>query len=62
MDPQIRYFVLLGGLLFCLVFGAMTAAVAAESGLDVLVITSFVVIGLVLVGVLGAIRNPPPDE
>jgi hypothetical protein len=59
MDPLLRNFILLAGLVFCLIFGAMTAAVAAQGGIDVLVVVSFLIILMVMLGILGALRNPP---
>jgi hypothetical protein len=59
MDPLIRTVILFGGLTFCLFFGGLTAAVAAENGIDALIVVSFAIILMVLLGILGAIRNPP---
>ena len=50
---------LLVALIFCLVFGGMTAAVAAESGLDIFTLTSFLIVVMIMLAVLGALRNPP---
>ena len=52
---------LLVALLFCLGFGGMTAAVAAESGVDIFTLTSFLIIVMLMLAVLGALRNPPGD-
>jgi hypothetical protein len=46
-------------LTFCLLFGGMTAAVAAESGFDVFTLASFLIVLMILLAVLGALRNPP---
>jgi hypothetical protein len=46
-------------LVFCLMFGGMTAAVAAESGVDVFTLASFLIVLILLLAVLGALRNPP---
>jgi hypothetical protein len=54
-----RDVVLIVALLFCLAFAGMTAAVAGQSGLDLLTVISFVIVGLIMLGVLGALRNPP---
>jgi hypothetical protein len=51
--------ILFGGLAFCVFFGGLTAAVAAENGVDVLIVVSFLIILMVMLGILGAIRNPP---
>lgn len=47
-------------LLFCLGFGAATASVAAQSGFDVFTVISFLIVIMLMLAVLGAIRNPPP--
>jgi hypothetical protein len=44
---------------FCLLFGGMTAAVAAESGFDVFTLASFLIVLMLMLAVLGALRNPP---
>jgi hypothetical protein len=46
-------------LVFCLLFGGMTAAVAAESGFDVFTLASFLIVLMLMLAVLGALRNPP---
>ncbi len=51
---------LLVALVFCLLFGGMTAAVAAQSSFDIFSLVSFGIIALILLAVLGAMRNPPP--
>jgi hypothetical protein len=59
VDPLLRNVILFGGLAFCLFFGGLTAAVAAENGVDVLIVVSFAIILMVMLGILGALRNPP---
>jgi hypothetical protein len=59
--PNMRSAILLVALAFCLLFGALTAAVAAESGLDILTLISFLVILMIMLAVLGALRNPPGE-
>jgi hypothetical protein len=61
MEPEVRTAVLTAGVLFCLLFLTLTLGVVADSGLDVLSVASFVVIGLLAIGLIGAIRNPPDD-
>ena len=51
--------VLTVGVLFCVLFLTLTIGVVADSGLDILTVTSFVIIGLLAIGLIGAIRNPP---
>jgi hypothetical protein len=46
-------------LIFCLLFGAATAAVAAQSGFDVFTLISFLIVLMLMLAILGAIRNPP---
>jgi hypothetical protein len=61
MEPEVRTAVLTAGVVFCLLFLTLTLGVVADSGLDVLTVASFVVIGLLAIGLIGAIRNPPDD-
>lgn len=46
-------------LAFCLLFGAATASVAAQSGFDIFTLISFLIVLMLMLAVLGAIRNPP---
>ncbi len=46
---------------FCALFALMTISVALEYGFDVLTIISLLVIALIGSGLIGAIRNPPPE-
>jgi hypothetical protein len=46
-------------LVFCLLFGAATASVAAQYGVDIFTVVSFLIILMLMLAVLGAIRNPP---
>ena len=39
----------------------MTAAVAAQSGFDIFTLISFLIIVMIMLAVLGALRNPPRD-
>jgi hypothetical protein len=57
----VRSAFLLVALLFCLMFAGMTAAVAAQSGFDVFTLASFLIILMIMLAVLGALRNPPGD-
>jgi hypothetical protein len=59
MDPDLRLALLAVAVLFCLAFGAMTLAVIADSGLDILTVISLLIVAMVLFGLYGAIRNPP---
>ncbi len=53
---------LIAALIFCLVFGGMTAAVAAQSGFDIFTLVAFGIVAMILIGVFGALRNPPDDR
>jgi len=54
--------VALGGtLLLVVLLGGLTVDVMLKSGFDVLVLISFVIVGMVGYGVLGALLNPPQD-
>jgi hypothetical protein len=57
----VRNTFLLVALLFCLGFGGMTATVAAQSGIDIFTVTSFLIVVMIMLAVLGALRNPPGD-
>ena len=59
MDPDLRALLLAVGTFFVIVFGVMTLVVIGESGLDILTLTSLVIIGLVGIGLYGALKNPP---
>ena len=48
-------------LIFCLGFGGMTVAVAADSGVDIFILVSFLFVLMLTLAVLGALRNPPDD-
>ncbi|MEA2375572.1 MAG: hypothetical protein QOD53_2035 [Thermoleophilaceae bacterium] len=52
---------LVGALAILVLLAFLTLKVALREGLDILVVTSFVIIALVGVGVVGAL-NAPPDE
>ncbi len=59
MDPNVRTGLLALGLVFCVVFFFLTIAVIAESSLDILTLTSLLIVALVGIGLYGAIRTPP---
>jgi hypothetical protein len=72
MDPDLRNALLTVGLLFCGFFAAVTISAIAETGLKLetygdlgaigLYAISLLIIGLIAAGLIGAIRNPPPDD
>lgn len=59
MDPDLRLALLALGAVFCFAFGAMTLVAIAERGIDVLTVTSAVIVAMILFGLYGAYRNPP---
>jgi hypothetical protein len=59
MNPDLRLALLAVATVFCLAFGAMTLSVIADSGLDILTLISLGIVAMVLLGLYGAIRNPP---
>jgi hypothetical protein len=59
MDPEIRTAILAVGVVFCVFFLTLTLAVVAESGLDIISVTSFLIVALIALGLVGAMRNPP---
>jgi hypothetical protein len=59
MSPDLRAALLALGLLFCLVFGMLTLGSIEQRGFDFLTAISFVIIAMVILGLIGAMRNPP---
>jgi hypothetical protein len=55
----VRSLLLWVALVFCMLFGAATASVASRSGLDIFTVISFLIILMIMLAVLGALRNPP---
>jgi len=55
----VRSTILWLALVFCLLFAGATATVAGQSGFDIFTLISFLIILMIMLGVLGAIRNPP---
>jgi hypothetical protein len=62
MDPNVRYAIMVAGLLFVILFGGMTVVVAAQDGLTVLVVFAILIVVLLGVAIWGAINNPPDDR
>ena len=62
MDPGTRTAILIAGITFCGLFGALTVAVALNDGVTIFVVFSLVIVGMIASGLIGAIRNPPPDD
>jgi hypothetical protein len=59
MDPTVRQGLLIGGLTFCIIFAGMTAAVAIEYGFDVFTIAAILVLLMLILPLIGALREPP---
>jgi hypothetical protein len=59
VDPDLRNALLIGGLIFLGLFAAMTIAVAAQYGVDILTVAALLVIGMLALPLIGALRNPP---
>jgi len=64
MDPDVRTALLVMGLLFVCAFGGMSLYVIGDSGFNtvgdlMLAVASLGVVAFVLLGLIGAIRNPP---
>jgi len=59
MDPDLRNALLIGGLIFLGLFAAMTVSVVVEQGLDIFTVTAFVIIGMLVLPLISALRNPP---
>ena len=66
MDSQLRGALLAVGVIFILVFAGMTLAALGTAQLNFASILafglSFLIIGLALFGLIGAIRNPPDED
>ena len=71
MDPDLRNALLMIGLIFCGFFAAITLYVIADTGLHLrtygdigaigLYGVSLLIIGMIVAGLIGALRNPPDD-
>ncbi len=59
MNPDLRTALLVGGLLFVVLFAAMTLSVMIDDGIDILTLVAAAIIGMLVLGLIGAIRNPP---
>jgi hypothetical protein len=59
VDPDLRNALLIGGLIFIGLFAAMTIAVAAQYGVDVLTVAALVIVVMLALPLIGALRNPP---
>lgn len=66
MDNQVRGIILGLGVAFVVIFGGMTVVALATAALNFASIfafgLAFLVIGIVLFGLIGAIRNPPDED
>ena len=62
MEPGTRTAILTFGIVFCGLFVALTLSAAADTGFSILTVISLLIVGMILAGLIGAIRNPPPDE
>ena len=65
MNPDTRSAILAAGLAFCILFGAATLVAVIESGPSgrgiVLGTLSLAIVGMIGLGLLGAMRNPPDE-
>ncbi len=61
MDRDIRTALLVGALIFCGTFAAMTAAVAIEYGFDVFTVAAIAILALLVPPLIGALRRGPED-
>jgi len=62
VDPGTRTAILVAGVTFCGLFAALTIAVALSDGVTIFVVISLLIVAMIASGLIGAIRNPPPDE
>ena len=56
-----RTLALVGSLAIICLLAFLTISVAIESGIDVLVVLSVIILALLGFGILGALTSPPPD-
>jgi hypothetical protein len=61
LEPQVRTALLAVGVAFCGFFALLTVATIIEDGFDWLAALSLAIVGLLGIGLLGAILNPPED-
>lgn len=62
MSPDVRTAILAAGIAFCILFGAaaIVAMFEAVTGFGVVLgVISLLIIGMILLGLIGAMRNPP---
>jgi hypothetical protein len=59
VDPDLRNALLIGGLIFVALFAGMTIAVAVQYGFDVLTVAAGVIVVLLVLPLIGALRDPP---
>ena len=57
-----RTVALIGSLIIIGLLAFLTISVAINEGIDILVVTSVVILAVLGFGVLGALTTPPPDE
>jgi hypothetical protein len=56
-----RNIALAGSLVLICLLGFLTVSVAVRQGVDILVVLSLILLGLLGIGVLGALTSPPDD-
>lgn len=61
MEPFVRSALLGFGIAFCALFALITVSAAIETGFSILSAISLVIVGMIAAGLIGAIRNPPPE-
>ena len=62
MHPDVRTGILAAGLAFCILFGAAAIVAIFESvtGFGVILgVISLVIVGMIMLGLIGAMKNPP---
>ena len=62
MSPDVRTAILAAGIAFCVLFGAaaIVAIFEAITGFGVVLgVISLLITGMILLGLIGAMRNPP---
>ncbi len=56
-----RTAILTVALVFTFAFAALTVSAVLEGGFDILTVASLLVVALFAFGIVGALREPPPD-
>lgn len=62
MGPTTRTALLGFGLAFCAFFALITISAAIDTGFGIFTVISLLIVGMIVSGLISAIRNPPPGD